>query len=54
MVNQDNPAVVAVIEAANACIEAAERNADGSDTYCIAVEIIDSLSAALTRLAGGL
>ena len=39
-------------EAALASIERAERNADGSDTYCVPVATMDALSASLA-VAGG-
>lgn len=48
----NNPLVIEVLNHAHACIEAAERNADGSNTYCIPAEILDALSAALVRLGG--
>ena len=48
----NNPLVAEVLTLARACIEAAERSADGSDTYCIPVDLLDALSASLVRLGG--
>lgn len=47
-----NPLVAEVLSLAHQCTEAAERNADGSDTYCIPVDLLDALSASLVRLGG--
>lgn len=39
-------------EKARACLDAAVRNSDGSNTYCIPVEVLDELSSAVTTAGG--
>lgn len=48
----NSPLIAEILRLADACIEAAERNHDGSDTYCIPVDLLDALSASLVRLGG--
>lgn len=38
--------------AARDCLDAAKRNSDGTDTYCVPVEVLDALSVEVTRVGG--
>jgi hypothetical protein len=41
-----------LMEQGHAAIEAAELAPDGSDTYCIPVDVLDAFSASLARAGG--